>query len=171
MAEITVELDSADAEFAEDHDLDLDALLADAIDEERQQHQYENPEPYVPIEVLGSIATVHEQIVEGDETGLGTAQTPYLESRVAVTVKRDRAEDTYRVQVSLSRIEDLPGVTIRETLSNSGPFAKGVAAVLQGHLARLNDTDPSNFTFERVEHEQPEHHHDSALFEVEVSPT
>lgn len=161
MPENLVEVTGEDAQFLEENDLDPSELLADAIEDKRDEYDYNNPTPEVPDEVFEKLTEIHKYATEGLDEGLGAFSENFIHGRVSI--RSTTTPDGYIVAVNVNQTETLPDTEIGDTLTESGDFLDEIAIPIREHLADLRDTDVENVTFDCELHTPPNVKYESGV--------
>lgn len=163
-----VELSDDDAALVDAHGIDLDEVVARALETERQHRTPEPPDPKIPDTVERYLRALHQRVTTDATTGIGSFQQDGADPRVSISACT--LDDDYRVRVTVSELGTLSTTTAEQTLSDSGAFLATIGRRLRERLADLNDTHPSTYSFERIKHETPTHDLgvETAVFETHV---
>ncbi len=145
MKPVPVELSEDDRRFAEEHNLNLESLVANAIQRKRRQHEYENPTAELTDGAVDLITHVHTAAIEDD---LYSGQQSLTPRRLTVAARPHiPKEGQYTLTISMREVNRLNGAEINDTMRGSGAFLAEVSRNVREVLADLNETDSENFVF------------------------
>lgn len=166
--EETVTLSEADAQFVAEQDLDLDALLEDAVARKRRQHEYENPDPHLTDEVRRMLGSVFQNVKEGRYEGSGAMNTSFAPG-IGIGALSHRGENELRLWIDISQFDEVTGESEpSETLRNSGAFCETVWREVSMFVAsEFPSLHQGDVLFSLTEHET-ELNRNKVRFETEI---